>query len=52
MNKIAIIGLLVLNQDAAIEFYTQKLSFDLLEDQAFGESHWVTISMMDNLTSP
>jgi catechol 2,3-dioxygenase-like lactoylglutathione lyase family enzyme len=27
MNKITIIGLLVLDQDAAIEFYTQKLAF-------------------------
>jgi hypothetical protein len=49
INKITIIGLLVLDQDAAIEFYTQKLGFGLLEDKAFGESHWVTISMMDNL---
>jgi catechol 2,3-dioxygenase-like lactoylglutathione lyase family enzyme len=45
MNKITIIGLLVLNQDAAIEFYTQKLGFELIEDKAFGESRWVTIAL-------
>lgn len=45
MNKVKIISLLVLDQDKAIEFYTQKLGFDLLEDKPFGESRWVTISL-------
>ena len=45
MNKLTIIGLLVLDQDAPIEFYTRKLGFELLEDKAFGENRWVTIAL-------
>ncbi|PYQ48222.1 MAG: glyoxalase [Acidobacteria bacterium] len=45
MNKVKIISLLVLDQDAAIEFYTKKLGFRLLEDKPFGESRWVTIGL-------
>jgi catechol 2,3-dioxygenase-like lactoylglutathione lyase family enzyme len=44
MNKLKIITVLVLDQDAAIDFYTRKLGFDLREDKPFGESRWVTIS--------
>lgn len=43
MNKIKIISVLVLDQDEAIEFYTKKLGFQLLEDKPFGESRWVTV---------
>jgi catechol 2,3-dioxygenase-like lactoylglutathione lyase family enzyme len=45
MNKLAIVTLLVLDQDAAIEFYTSKLGFELLEDKAFGESRWITVAL-------
>jgi catechol 2,3-dioxygenase-like lactoylglutathione lyase family enzyme len=45
MNRVKIISMLVLDQDAAIEFYTRKLGFELLEDKPFGESRWVTISL-------
>ena len=45
MNNIKIISLLVLDQDAAIEFYTKKLGFQLLEDKTFGESRWVTVGL-------
>lgn len=45
MNKLTIVTLLVLDQDAAIEFYTGKLGFELLEDKAFGESRWVTVAL-------
>ena len=48
MNRIKIITVLVLNQDAAIEFYTRKLGFELREDKPFGESRWVTISLPRN----
>jgi predicted enzyme related to lactoylglutathione lyase len=44
MNRVKIVSVLVLDQDAAIEFYTQKLGFQLREDKPFGESRWVTIS--------
>ena len=39
---------LVLDQDAAIEFYTRKLGFELREDKSFGESRWFTISLPKN----
>jgi len=44
MNRIKIISLLVLDQDEAIEFYTRKLGFELLEDKPFGPSRWVTLA--------
>src|SRR5437660_6973825 len=45
MNKVKIISVLVLDQDAALEFYIKKLGFRLLEDKPFGESRWVTIGL-------
>lgn len=48
MNKIKIISLLVLDYDAAIEFYTRKLGFELIEDKPFGDDRWVTIALPDN----
>ena len=48
MNRVKIISVLVLDQDAAIEFYTRKLGFELREDNSFGESRWVTISLPNN----
>ena len=45
MNDIKIITVLVLDQDAAIDFYTNKLGFELLEDKSFGEGRWVTITL-------
>ena len=44
MNKVTIITVLVLDQDVAIDFYTNKLGFELVEDKPFGESRWVTIA--------
>ena len=48
MNKVKIISVLVHDQDAAIEFYTKKLGFELLEDKPFGTSRWVTIALKNN----
>jgi len=45
MNRVKIISMLVLDQDAAIDFYTRKLGFQILEDKPFGETRWVTISL-------
>ena len=45
MNNVKIVSVLVLDQDSAIEFYTGKLGFQLLEDKPFGETRWVTISL-------
>ncbi|HYM61757.1 MAG TPA: VOC family protein, partial [Thermoanaerobaculia bacterium] len=48
MNKVKIISVLVLDYDVAIEFYTRKLGFELIEDKAFGDDRWVTIALPDN----
>ena len=48
MNKVKIISLLVEDYDSAILFYTQKVGFELVEDKAFGESRWVTLSLPKN----
>ncbi len=48
MNKVKIVSVLVHDQDAAIEFYTQRHGFELREDKSFGESRWVTISLPKN----
>ena len=45
MNGITILTVLVLDQDAAIDFYTRKLGFRLLEDKPFGPSRWVTVGL-------
>jgi catechol 2,3-dioxygenase-like lactoylglutathione lyase family enzyme len=45
LNKVKIVSVLVLDQDAAIAFYTQKLGFELLEDKSFGEGRWVTVAL-------
>jgi len=45
MNRVKIISLLVRDQDAAIDFYTRKLGFELLEDKPFGPSRWVTVAL-------
>jgi len=44
-QRIAQISLLVNDYDEAIEFYTQKLGFDLVEDTTLNpEKRWVVIS--------
>src|SRR5262249_36198816 len=47
MDNVKIISVLVLDQDAAIAFYTEKLGFDLVEDKQFGDGRWVTIALPD-----
>ena len=44
-QKIGYVALLVRDYDEAIEFYTQKLGFDLLEDTALGEGkRWILVA--------
>src|SRR5213083_1383412 len=45
MNKVKLIGLLVRDFDAAIQFYTQHLGFEKVEDAAFGEDRGVAIGL-------
>lgn len=48
MNRLKLITLLVKDFDAAIQFYTQKLGFEVVEDAPFGENRWVTLSLPDD----
>ena len=45
MNKLNLIGVIVKDYDAAVEFYTQKLGFEVAEDAAFGEQRWITLKL-------
>ena len=48
MNKLNLVNLLVEDYDAAIEFYSHKLGFEVVEDAAFGDERWVTLSLPNN----
>jgi catechol 2,3-dioxygenase-like lactoylglutathione lyase family enzyme len=48
MKRISLLNVLVKNQDAAIEFYTRKLGFVVIEDVPFGPNRWVTIRLPDD----
>jgi catechol 2,3-dioxygenase-like lactoylglutathione lyase family enzyme len=48
VKRISLLNLLVKNQDSAIEFYTRKLGFVVVEDVPFGPSRWVTLRLPDN----
>jgi len=45
MNKLSLISLIVKDYDAALEFYTQKLGFEVAEDEAFGNRRWITLKL-------
>ena len=36
---------MVQDYDTAIQFYTQKLGFEVSEDLAFGDNRWVTLKL-------
>jgi catechol 2,3-dioxygenase-like lactoylglutathione lyase family enzyme len=48
VKRMSLLNLLVKNQDAAIEFYTHKLGFVVVEDAPFGPSRWVTLRLPDD----
>jgi catechol 2,3-dioxygenase-like lactoylglutathione lyase family enzyme len=48
VKRISLINVLVKNQDQAIEFYTRKLGFLLVENVPFGKTRWVTIRLPDD----
>ena len=43
-----ITGMLVRNFDEALDFYTKKLGFVVVEDAPMGDDRWVTISLPGN----
>ncbi len=42
-QRLGLISLLVADYDEAIQFYTQKLGFDLVEDSPQGDKRWVVV---------
>ncbi len=45
ISKLAVVTILVRNQDDALKFYTEKLGFDMRSDQAFGPGmRWLTVA--------
>jgi len=42
-QRLGLISVLVADYDEAIEFYTQKLGFELVEDSPQGEKRWVVV---------
>ncbi len=45
INKLAVVTLLVRDQEEALKFYTEKLGFDKRQDQAFGPGmRWLTVA--------
>jgi catechol 2,3-dioxygenase-like lactoylglutathione lyase family enzyme len=48
MKRLSLLSVYVENQDAAIEFYTQKLGFVLVEDIPYGSGRWVTLRLADD----
>ena len=48
MKRLSLLGVYVKDQDAAIEFYTKKLGFVLVEDVPFGPQRWVTLRLADD----
>jgi catechol 2,3-dioxygenase-like lactoylglutathione lyase family enzyme len=46
-NKL-MFGVLVKNYDEAIDFYTKKLGFVVLEDNPLGDDRWVTMTLPGN----
>jgi catechol 2,3-dioxygenase-like lactoylglutathione lyase family enzyme len=48
VKRISLLNLLVKNQDSAIDFYTRKLGFVVVEDVPFGPKRWVTLRLPDD----
>ena len=42
-QRLGLISVLVADYDEAIEFYTQKLGFELVEDSPQGDKRWVVV---------
>ena len=45
MDKLKLFSLVVRDYDATIQFYTQKLGFEVAEDAAFGDNRWITLKL-------
>jgi len=48
MKRVSVVTVFVKDYDAAIEFYTRKLGFTLVEDVPYGPRRWVTLRLPDD----
>jgi catechol 2,3-dioxygenase-like lactoylglutathione lyase family enzyme len=48
VKRLSLLSVYVKDQDAAIEFYTNKLGFILVEDVPLGPERWVTLRLPDD----
>ena len=48
MQRISVLSVFVRDYDTAIDFYTGKLGFSVVEDIPFGASRWVTLRLPDD----
>ena len=48
MKRLSLLSVYVKDQDASIEFYTNKLGFILVEDVPLGPERWVTLRLPDD----
>jgi catechol 2,3-dioxygenase-like lactoylglutathione lyase family enzyme len=48
MKRVTLVKLLVNNQDEALEFYTKKLGFEVVEDNKVGDYRWLLVRLPDN----
>ena len=45
ISNVSLLGVWVRDQDAALEFYTSKLGFELREDITMGDYRWLTVGL-------
>ncbi len=50
MKRMSLWTVFVKGYDEAIEFYTRKLAFVVVEDVPFGDQRWVTLRLPDDAT--
>ena len=48
MKRVTLVKLLVSNHDEALEFYTNKLGFEVAEDSKMGDYRWLLLRLPDN----
>ena len=45
IKDVPLVGIFVNDQDAALEFYTNKLGLEKVQDEPYGEgARWITVS--------
>jgi catechol 2,3-dioxygenase-like lactoylglutathione lyase family enzyme len=48
MKRVTLVKVLVSDQDEALQFYTNKLGFEVAEDSKLGDYRWLLVRLPDN----